>query len=418
MRSLLLCSLERIAMVVASVLVVVAGASNVWSQTQYSPVKLGVDNLLELRLEPLRGKRIALVCNAASRTRFERETLAEIASNGNVAIASLLLVEGTAIPHAQALQHVPTYLLSAGNRRPTRAMLHECDAVVIDVQDVGLRPALTLGTLYHILDACAEYGIEVYILDRPNPLGGVVVDGAIPSPALERTSFTVVPVPYIHGMTIGELALMINSEGWLSPDPVSKRPRQCKLHIVKMRRWRRTATWDQTHWQWIAPSPNIPSPDALRGMAIVGLVGELGAVSVGIGTDRPFQFIGAPDFSEEIIARLCDFFARHGIVATPTSFLPSHGAHAGTLCRGVTFNIPAALPLPSYTVACELLDTLAALYRPVRDSLDQLHHRQRLLRITGDIRFAVSDSWQSGSIAHHAMFEDFLSRRQRYLLYP
>jgi len=418
MRSLLLWLLGRIAMVVASVLVVVAGASNVWSQTRYSPIKLGVDNLLELRLEPLRGKRIALVCNAASRTRFERETLAELTVSGNVEIAAVLLVEGAVTFQAQSLNHVPTYILTAGIRRPTRAMLHGCDAVVVDVQDLGLRPALTLGTLYHILDACAEYGIEVYVLDRPNPLGGIIVDGAIPTAALERTSFTVVPVPYLHGMTIGELALMINSEGWLSPDPVSKRPRQCTLHIVKMRRWRRTATWEQTHWQWIAPSPNVPSPDALRGMAIVGLVGELGAVSVGIGTDRPFQFMGAPDFSEEIIARLCDFFAQHGIVATPTSFLPSRGAHAGTLCRGVTFNIPAALSLPSYTVACELLDTLAALYRPVRDSLDQLHHRQRLLRITGDIRFADSHSWQSGSIAQHAMFEDFLSRRHRYLLYP
>lgn len=405
-------------MIVACVLLLVAGASNAYSQVRWSPYKLGVDNLLELRLEPLRSKRIALVCNAASRTRFERETLAEITSWSNVEIAAILLLEGVGTPRAQALQHMPVYFLSAGHRRPTRAMLHECDAVVVDVQDVGLRPALTLGTIYNILDACAEYGIEVYVLDRPNPLGGFVVDGAVPSAMLERTSFTVVPVPYIHGMTIGELALMINSEGWLSPDPVSKRPRQCKLHVVKMRRWRRSVTWEQTNWQWIAPSPNVPSTDALRGMAIVGLVGEIGAVSVGIGTDRPFQCIGAPDFSGELITCLCDFFARYGIIAYPTSFTPRQGTHAGTLCRGVAFDVFPSLSLPSYRVACALLDTLVARYRPVRDSLQMHHHRRRLLQITGDIRFAESDCTQSSTAAYNATLEEFLSRRQRYLLYP
>ena len=110
-------------------------------------------------------------------------------------------------------------------------------------------------------------------------------------------------------MTIGELALMINSEGWLLRDPLTRQPRKCKLHVVKMRRWRRTMTWDTLQWDWVATSPNVPSSNALKVMALLGLFGELQAVSVGIGTEKPFQLIGAPDFSDDVIKSLQTFCA-------------------------------------------------------------------------------------------------------------
>jgi uncharacterized protein YbbC (DUF1343 family) len=387
-------------------------------QSKWSMVKSGIDNLLDLRLEPLRGKRIAFVCNDGSRTRFQRDVLNELTKNQNLELVAVLLAGPSSTKQSELSQPIPTYVLAAGNRRPTKAMLNGCDAVVIDLQDYGLRPTITLMTLFNVLDASAEFGIDVYVLDRPNPLGGVVVDGVLPTAQSERGGFTIVPIPYLHGMTIGELALMINSEGWLLPDPLTRQPRKCKLHVVKMRRWRRTMTWDTLQWDWVATSPNVPSSNALKGMALLGLLGELQAVSVGIGTEKPFQLIGAPDFSDDVIKSLQTFFAQYGIVTTKVSFVPEHGLYAGMFCRGICIEFPSNLQLPYYTLTIKLLDTLAVLYPSLRDSLLKPHYRHRLMQITGDSRFGITSFACEHTLEQRVALEEFCMRRQRYLLYP
>jgi uncharacterized protein YbbC (DUF1343 family) len=387
-------------------------------------VKFGIDNLLELRLEPLRKMRIALVCNTASRTRFARETLGEIRLDSTIEISAILVPEHgytcrlpAGISNLETtLCGVPVYVLTGAQRRPTREMLRSCDAVVIDLQDVGIRPYATVATLYWILDACAEYGIRVYVLDRPNPLGGTIVDGPLPDTTIRQTAFTIVPIPYIHGMTIGELALMINHEGWLTADPATGIPRQCRLNIVKMRRWKRTLTWENLRCQWVPTSPNVPSPAAIRGMALVGLIGETDVVSIGIGTDTPFQVIGAPDFNEEVIGALASLLAQYSIRTHPVEFTPKFGQFAGQSCRGIAIEVDPSAQLPYYSIACSLLAELAKSYPPFLDKINDAKCRQRLAAITGDPTIGMPGS--DFYVRRNIESERFISLRKRYLLYP
>jgi uncharacterized protein YbbC (DUF1343 family) len=158
------------------------------------------------------------------------------------------------------------------------------------LQDIGIRSYTYISTLYKMMDAAAEYGKPVYILDRPNPMGGLVVDGNTVDSGL--ISFVgIVPVSYIHGCTIGELAAMINDEGWLPKDE-NGQPRKCNLAVIKMEGWRRQMIWEDTGLKWFHTSPNIPSVNAIRGAAVTGIFGELGIFNIGIGADVPFQFIG------------------------------------------------------------------------------------------------------------------------------
>ncbi|MCX7930369.1 MAG: DUF1343 domain-containing protein [Chlorobi bacterium] len=388
-------------------------------------VKFGVDNILDLRFEPLRGKRIALVCNSASRTRLLHET-AEVFGNTTTIIVRTILVpeysywcnRPVSTIQQESIAGVRVQALIGVQRRPTKAMLEGCDATVVDLQDVGLRSQTTLATLYWVLDACAEYGIPVYVLDRPNPLGGEVFDGAIPDPTAPRTAFTVVPVPYIHGMTIGELALMINNEGWLSNDSTTNTPRRCELHIIKMRRWRRHLDWENIGTEWLPTSPNVPTIAAIRGMAITGLLGELGTVSVGIGTDSPFECIGAPELPDSLIAALLDVFRRYRISAYRYTFTPNKGVFQNAVCQGVRFTTTPGQALSYYSIAMALLETLVGKYPPARESLARDEVRSRLFRITGDRVFLAWNGSLSSNTDFRSTAQHFAELRSRYLLYP
>jgi uncharacterized protein YbbC (DUF1343 family) len=159
-------------------------------------------------------------------------------------------------------------------------MLRGIDVLVYDMQDIGSRSYTYISTMVKCMEASGEAGIEFVVLDRPNPLGGVRVEG----PPIESRWISFVgqlPVPYIHGMTAGELATMANVKGWAVP--------RCKLTVVNMRGWRRTMTWNDTGLQWIATSPNIPYPLSPFYYAATGLAGEVGGIETGCGGPEPFQ---------------------------------------------------------------------------------------------------------------------------------
>jgi uncharacterized protein YbbC (DUF1343 family) len=229
-------------------------------------------------------------------------------------------------------------------------MLASIDALVFDVQDAGVRFYTYITTLAYCVEAAAAHHIPIFVLDRPNPLGGDVIEGPTLDPG--KMSFTgVFPMPVRYAMTIGEFAQMFNAENAVGAD----------LHVIAMQGWRRGDTYDQTGLAWIAPSPNLRSVNAALlypGMEIL----QAGGISVGRGTDAPFEFVGAPWIrAHEFVAAL-DRRKIPGLSFTPTRFTPNENPYSGQICEGVTIDITDRGALGSMRMGLELADVLRRMY--------------------------------------------------------
>lgn len=418
-------------MVIATTVVIAISVfiPEIHSQPARTTVKFGIDNLVDTKFELLRNKKVALLTNIASRTRFLEESVKVLAETDKLNLCALLVPEhgyfaqvpAGELVSGEIIYGIPTYSLYGKNRRPTKNMIGNCDAVVIDLQDIGVRPYTFISTMYNVMDACAEYRIPVYILDRPNPLGGLVVDGNIVEE--DAKSFVgIVPVPYLHGMTMGELAMMINEEGWLQKD-FKGVPRKCDLTVVKMKRWRRDMTWENTQTVWIPTSPNIASVNAIRGMALTGLLGEISLCSIGIGTGLPFQYLGMPNFNIENLESKFKQFKDYGIKAMPTRFTPTTGKYANTQCNGVLFAFQTPQNCKLYSSSIEILLGLRKTYPTYfQDTLIHSNKQAMFVKILGskDIfekltsKTATDDEIRA--LARKGLTE-FISKREKYLLY-
>ena len=217
--------------------------------------------------------------------------------------------------------------LYGARREPTPAMLAGLDALVVDVQDVGARYYTFVWTMALAMRACARAGVEVIVLDRPNPLGGAVVEGNIPDPAF--ASFVgLYPLPARHGLTIGEAARWLALAHGLRP----------RLTVVEMRGWRRQMLWEDTGVPWVAPSPNMPTPDTAR-VYPGGCLFEGTNLSEGRGTTRPFEWLGAPYLDAPAYARALADERLPGVTFRPTRFIPTFHKWAGRLCNGVQVHV-------------------------------------------------------------------------------
>lgn len=305
-----------------------------------APLRLGVERFVEQYQASLQGKRIAVLTHAAARLPDGRLSLELLCQRFHV--VAIWAPEHGFWGNAPAGQPVaddtlfglPVYSLYGPRRRPTAELLAGIDAVVVELQDVGLRPYTYVSTLFLVMDACAERGIPVYVLDRPNPLGGRTVEGAILDTAV-RSFVGMLPIPYRHGCTIGEIAQMLNGEGWL-PRGRDGSLRRCSLVVVAMQGWRRAMVWEETGLPWFPPSPNMATPTAVRAALMTGVLGEMGLWSIGIGTATPFQLLGAPDFpSEELAERLRAVLLPLGVRVGAVRFVPTSGPYARRECRGL-----------------------------------------------------------------------------------
>jgi uncharacterized protein YbbC (DUF1343 family) len=298
-------------------------------------VVLGSDILFERQL--LRGRTIGLVANPASVDADLRDVVTRAEASG-VRVGALFgpqhgfhsdlqenMIES---PHAtDGRRRVPVYSLYSETREPTAKMLEGLDAIVIDLQDVGTRIYTYIYTMANCLRAAARHGLPVVVCDRPNPIGGVDVEGPGLDPSF--TSFVgQFPMPMRHGMTIGELAKFFNEQFAIG----------AKLEVIAMRGWAREMYFDRTGLAWIAPSPNIPTLDS----AIVypGTVLFEGTnVSEGRGTTRPFEFVGAPWVDPEPFAAELNARGLPGVRFRPMAFEPTFHKHAGTVCGGCQIHV-------------------------------------------------------------------------------
>jgi uncharacterized protein YbbC (DUF1343 family) len=222
-------------------------------------------------------------------------------------------------------------------------MLRGLDALIVDLQDVGSRYYTFVWTMALAMAACARAGVPVVVLDRPNPLGGAIVEGNLPDPAY--ASFVgLYPLPVRHGLTIGELAAYLNHRHGLG----------CQLTVVPMRGWRRPMLWEDTGLPWVAPSPNMPTPDTAR-VYPGGCLIEGSNLSEGRGTTRPFEWVGAPFLDAHRYAAHLDALRLPGVHFRPARFLPTFHKWAGRLCGGVQVHVTDPRRFPAFLAGLALL---------------------------------------------------------------
>lgn len=297
----------------------------------------GLDVLLRRRGALLRGRRFGLLAHQASvdgRLRHAATLLADLRSGR---LTRLFAPEhglwGAAQDHAtipgarDPVTGLPAISLYGARRAPTPTMLRGLDALVVDLQDVGARYYTFQWTMALAMRACARAGVEVIVLDRPNPLGGAIVEGNVPDPAF--ASFVgLYPLPARHGLTIGELARHLARVHGIGG----------RLTVVEMAGWRRSMTAEETGVPWVAPSPNMPTPDTAR-VYPGGCLFEGSNLSEGRGTTRPFEWVGAPYLDAHRCAAALEAERLPGVTFRPARFAPTFHKWAGRLCGGVQIHV-------------------------------------------------------------------------------
>ncbi len=291
-------------------------------------IKLGIDVLAEQRFAPLLGKRVGLLTHPAGVNRLGISTVRILHQNPSVNLVALFGPEHGIYGNEKANVPVdnavdprtglPVYSLYGKYRKPTPKMLSGLDVLVIDLQDIGTRSYTFISCMKLALEAAFENGVEVVVLDRPNPLGGLKVDGPLIDPPWKSYvgAFT---VPYVHGLTIGELARMAVSQPGVLDIPDAVR-RSGKLTVITMDGWRRYMSWPTLGLKWIAPSPNIPDFPAAVGYAMTGLGAQLGSFKHGIGTEYPFRILTHKNASLDQLERELNRRAIPGIAFERKAF--------------------------------------------------------------------------------------------------
>ncbi len=300
-------------------------------------MRTGLDVLTARLSRLLRGRRVGLLCHPASVTASLEHASVAIARLPGVRLASLFAPEHGLLGAAQDHAHVgstrdpvtgrPVWSLYGARLAPEPRMLRGLDMLVIDLQDVGARYYTFAWTMVLALAACARAGLPAVVLDRPNPLGGIALEGNWPDPRF--ASFVGLhPLPVRHAMTVGELAAYHNATQALGAD----------LTVVPMLGWRRDMTWEEAGCPWVAPSPNMPTPDTAR-VYPGGCLIEGTNLSEGRGTTRPFELVGAPYLDGARLARALDRRRLPGVRWRPVAFLPTFHKHAGRVCQGVQVHV-------------------------------------------------------------------------------
>jgi uncharacterized protein YbbC (DUF1343 family) len=372
--------------------------------------KPGIDVLEAQGFAPLRGKHVGLITNQTGVDSRGQRTVDVLAHAPGTQLIALFSPEhgfaGTAdtkvADTTDTATGLPIYSLYGATRRPTDAMLLNIDALVFDIQDVGVRFYTYITTMAYCMEASAAHHIPFFVLDRPDPLGGVVMEG----PLLDRgqTSFTgYFPIPVRYAMTIGELAQMFNSEEGKSTD----------LRVIAMRDWRRNMSYDQTGLPWIVPSPNLRTVDEVflyPGLEIL----QAGGVSVGRGTSTPFEFSGAPWIRAEEFAASLNLRRISGVSFVSARVTPGEEPFKGQVCQGVKIAVTDRTALCSMRMGLEIADALHRMY----PTQFQLQSMITLLGSQSTIdALARGESPEDIVAGWSGDLEKFRQMREKYLLY-
>lgn len=370
----------------------------------------GIDVLEAQGFAPLKGKRVGLITNQTGIDRHGRSTIDLLAHAPGVKLVALFspehgirgVLDRRISSTVDAATGLPVYSLYGDSRRPTAAMLAGLDALVFDMQDAGVRFYTYITTMGYTMEAAASHHLAYYVLDRPDPLGGVVMEGPMLDPG--RTNFVgYFPMPVRMAMTLGEMARMFNAGKKMG----------CDLHVIRMENWRRQEWFSQTGLPWVNPSPNLRS--AAAGILYPGIeILQEGGVSVGRGTPTPFEHFGAPWIRGKPFADYLNRRDLPGVRFVPDQFTPESGPHKGELCRGARIIVTNRRAIRSMAMGIEIAAALVKLYPGKFDAA-------KMIRLVGNAatigRLAAGESpartvssWEPGLAA-------FARMRAKYLLY-
>ncbi len=310
-------------------------------------VKTGIEVLRDREFRGLVGKRVGLVTNPSGVDHLLNSTVDILYNAPGVELVALYGPEHGVRGDIYAGDHVkdskdeatglPVYSLYGATRKPTKEMLQGIDIMVYDIQDVGVRSYTFISTLGLVMEACGELGIEVMVLDRPNPLGGNKIEGCYVEPGF-YSFVSQYPIPYVYGLTVGELAVMINEEGMNRGQKGTQEPARCKLTVVPMKGWTRDMLYEDTGLPWVLPSPNIPFKDTPMYYAAAGICGELaGFMNIGIGYTLPFQLFGATWLDPDKLKEKLDSYGLPGISFRTIWYKPFSGSQQGKLVKGLQY---------------------------------------------------------------------------------
>lgn len=312
---------------------------------------------------------------------------------------------GKKINHS-AYNNIPIYSLYGDNRRPTPAMLNGIDAMVVDIQDVGTRHYTYFSTLAYIMEECAKLNKEVIILDRPNPLGGAV-QGPVLKPEY-ATFIGLYSIPLRHGLTIGEYAQYINKEEKIN----------CRLQVIPMKNWKRSMLWQDTGLEWIQPSPLIPTAETAIVYGVTGICGDTN-MAVGVGTAKPFHFVGAEYANAHQLKQALDSLGLEGVRFRSASFIPRYGKNKDKCIQGVEIYItsPRTVNLPEleYTIATTVKKLYPNMVEFTKRSYGQPGYKADIA--LGESSLREGEKPEAAFARWHKECADFQKKAQPYLIY-
>lgn len=400
-------AVSRLALVGLSVLAAWVPA---FAQDAVPAVTTGLDVLVEAGFEPLRGKKVGLITNHTGRTRSGTGIVEAFLNQDACRLRVLFspehgfagLLDQSKIEDAKHSSGLEIKSLYGETRKPTREMLEGLDTLVFDIQDIGCRFYTYVSTMKLAMEAATEHGLDFVVLDRPNPIGGEIFAGPILESG-DESFIAAHTIPLQHGMTVGELARMLHDELGLKGS----------LSVIECAGWQRSMRWDETGLVWVNPSPNMRNLNQALLYPGIGLV-EFTNVSVGRGTDTPFEILGAPYMDGRALAALLRGRNLPGVTFIPVEFVPNASKFEDELCRGVQILITDRDALDAIRTGMTLAWALRRLYPDAWEI-------ERFARLLAEP--AAFENIRDGAFAEQAIatwlgeLEAFGARRARYLVY-
>ena len=389
------------------------------------PVDLGIDVFIsEGHLEKLKGKNIGLITNQTGVNKKLIPTADLLIQEAKeYTIVALFSPEhgfsgsfyaNEKVEDGLTNHRIPLHSLFGQTRRPTDEMLKGIDVLIYDIQDIGVRSYTFATTLFYVMEEAVKRKIEVIVLDRPNPLNGLTIDGGM----LEdkwRSFIGYINVPYCHGMTIGELAQFFNEEYDIG----------CSLKVIPMRGWKRSMSFKETGLTWIPTSPHIPEEDSPLFYASTGILGELDLVNIGVGYTLPFKVIGAPWIDADLLAQGLNKERMPGVYFVPFHYKPFYGSLKGQECHGVLIRITDVKKYHPVSVGYLLIGTLKNLYpNEVKKKLDKINGSKKKLFCQANGNEEIYQLFYKESRISWKMIgyqqkerKQFKERRKKHLIY-
>ncbi len=382
-------------------------------------VLLGIENFLMNYKHLVKNKKVGLLTNPSGVDSRLNSTADLLANDKDVQLTALFGPEHgirgaiyageTVEDEVDPQTGVPVFSLYGKYRKPTPEMLKNVDVILVDIQDIGLRGYTYIYSMAKVMEAAAENGKQVIVLDRPNPIGGVKVEGNLVEKGFE--SFVgLYPIPYRYGMTIGELAKLFNEEFGI----------HCQLTVIPMKGWTREMYWNDTGLLWVPTSPHVPHWETVLYQIATGTFGELRVLSEGVGYTSPFELVGAPWIDGYRLAKALNDLNLHGVLFRPLYFKPYYAAYKGQICQGVQLHITDFRAFNAYETGLHILRTVMDLY-PQQDILRNNPRLPVFNKVMG-CAWIAEDLMAGKSVAQISQkwqkeLKSFLKIRKKYLLY-